>query len=278
MPLGIRATFNLGTTELFDYGFFFFPLRIHLDKPGRPGAGQPVLYYPRRGYDLWNTRYFILPGPSSGEIPLHGDAAFLPRSTLIGSATGDDDVRVLRNEAAYPRAWVVHRVRATPAERGGRASQRRALMREILYQDDELWHEPTLTVHDPHRVAWVEAERSEELAKLVSQADPDPAETVTVTVDDPQRVDLTALLRSPGLVVVSDVFYPGWTLTVDGRPAEILRTNRVMRGAALAAGTHRLVFRYEPASFRIGAAVSLAGLIAVAALAVFPGENRKPGG
>ena len=50
-------------------------------------------------------------------------------------------------------------------------------------------------------------------------------------------------------VVLADAFYPGWALTVDDRPAEILRTNRMMRGAALEAGRHRLVYEYRPRSF-----------------------------
>ncbi len=98
---------------------------------------------------------------------------------------------------------------------------------------------------------------------MFSRADPDPSETVSVDRDDPQRVDLTATLRSAGLVVVSDVYYPGWTLTVDGRPGEILRANRAMRGVVLPPGTHKLVFRYEPLSFRVGMGVSVAGLIAL---------------
>ena len=67
---------------------------------------------------------------------------------------------------------------------------------------------------------------------------------------------------------MSDAYYPGWTLTVDGRPAEILRANRAMRGVALPAGVHRLVFRYEPLSFRIGLGLSLLGLGALSALAL----------
>ncbi len=52
-------------------------------------------------------------------------------------------------------------------------------------------------------------------------------------------------------------YYPGWTLQIDGKSAPILRTNRLMRGAAVAAGTHRLVYRYDPLSFRLGGLVSL---------------------
>ena len=59
---------------------------------------------------------------------------------------------------------------------------------------------------------------------------------------------------------------PGWNLTIDGLPAPIYRTNRLMRGAAVTAGRHTLVYTYDPASFRVGAALSLAGLVALVAL------------
>ena len=71
----------------------------------------------------------------------------------------------------------------------------------------------------------------------------------------PQRVELVATLQSPGIVVLCDVYYPGWKLTVDERPAPIYRANWMMRGAAVGAGTHRLVFDYDPPSFRLGSPV-----------------------
>jgi hypothetical protein len=87
---------------------------------------------------------------------------------------------------------------------------------------------------------------------------------------DPQRVEIEARLSSPGLVVLADAFYPGWTLSVttDGvaRDAPIVRTNRVMRGAMLPPGHHRLVYEYRPASVLVGAAIS--GLTAVALLTI----------
>jgi hypothetical protein len=280
-PLGVRSTFSVGTTELFDYGFFFFPWTVSLDRASAAGLGlrpgQEVLYYPRRGFDLWNTRYFIVPRSTRWESPERGYASLASRTVELAPPSGLLDVRVLRNETALPRAWVVHRVRAVPPILGSRPSDRAALMREILYQNDTYWHEPETPVRDPRLVAWVETDRPEELARSVSRLDADPSEVATITLDSPQRVELTARLETPGLVVVADVYYPGWTLTVDSRPAAILRTNRAMRGVALPAGTHHLAFRYEPASFRIGIGLSILGLVALAVLGVWAIRRNAPG-
>jgi uncharacterized membrane protein YfhO len=67
--------------------------------------------------------------------------------------------------------------------------------------------------------------------------------------------------------VLADVYYPGWELTIDGKPAPIYRVNGFMRGAAVPANAHQLVYTYAPRSFRIGKVVSIAGL----ALFVFLG-------
>ena len=72
---------------------------------------------------------------------------------------------------------------------------------------------------------------------------------------------------SAGLLVLADLFYPGWTAEVDGRPAEILMADGVFRAVALPQGTHRVVFRYQPLSVKIGAALSALALLAVAVLA-----------
>jgi uncharacterized membrane protein YfhO len=67
-------------------------------------------------------------------------------------------------------------------------------------------------------------------------------------------------LHHPGIVILADAYYPGWRLTINGRPAPILRANQMMRGAAVSAGEHQLVYRYDPWSFRIGAGVSSVGV------------------
>ena len=294
LPLGARMTFYHDTIEPLDYGLFFLPwsltpeeatLRKHGLKPG-----QKVWYYPRRGFDLWNTRYFIVPGRLVWDSPPRGYASLIPHSTFIYPAPGSfdgpdgqarraswgatDDFRILRNDQAFPRAWVVHRAYVVPPIRGLRLADRGKIMQELLYQGDEFWKLAGVPVRDPHSVAWVETDRPREVERFLSRAAPDPAEVVTVTRDEPQRVELTAVLRSAGLVVVSDLYYPGWTLTVDGRPGEILRANRAMRGVTLPAGTHELVFRYDPLSFRLGILLSLLGLIATVGLGFWMTNDR----
>jgi hypothetical protein len=289
LPLGISSTFFYDTTELRDYGSLLLPWPMPIDRPtaGALGLkpGDKVWYYPRRAYDLWNTRYFILPGTMVWDVLERGYATFLPQTTGIyppqrafdgpeGKSRLEvfdrsDDVRVVRNNAALPRAWIVHDARVFPPLSHSRPSDRDAIIDQMLYPNDSFWHAPGRPVIDFRALAWVETDRPKALAPFLSRARPDPAETVAITRADPQRIELRAVLRSPGLVVLAEVYYPGWVLTVDGRPAEILRTNRAMRGAALPAGTHQLVFGYQPLSFRVGLGISLLGLTVLAALGVW---------
>ena len=93
---------------------------------------------------------------------------------------------------------------------------------------------------------------------------------------EPERVVVDATARRPAELVLTDLHYPGWKVTVDGEPAALHRVDYLLRGATLPAGRHRVEFRYQPASFRIGWIVSLlalAGLIATLAV----GLRRRRG-
>ena len=139
-------------------------------------------------------------------------------------------------------------------------------MRELVYQSDAFWREPGRPLHNLRELAFVETDQPQGLAGSISRTAPTPAESVAITRHEPQRVELVATLERPGLVILADTYYPGWALTIDGLPAPIYRTNRLMRGAIVKAGRHTLVYTYDPASFRIGGALSIAGLLALIAL------------
>lgn len=65
-----------------------------------------------------------------------------------------------------------------------------------------------------------------------------------------------------GLVVFSEVYYPGWTATIDGQDAELGRVNYILRALKVPAGQHKVVLTFRPAS------VTTTNGIAYAALAV----------
>ncbi len=296
LPYGLDFVDVKGTTELADYSLFFRQGRVALEpdvarelglKPG-----QLVVYHTRRGYDLWGARYLILPGRLAWNSLMRGYTSFLsdfdkiypPPGTFDGpggqvrrSEWIQEDFQILLNRAAYPRAWVVHRARF-PIIRGSGPDGRQSLMDEILFQNDDLWHDDARRVHDPREVAWIEGADSKLISPRLSGAGPDPVEVVRVIRDDPGRVELAARLKTPGLVVLSDTYYPGWHLTVDGRAAEILRTNGAMRGALVGSGEHRLVYRYDPASLKVGAGLSVAGIAALVLLLGIPRTKRNEKG
>jgi hypothetical protein len=151
---------------------------------------------------------------------------------------------------------------------------RLALLQELLYENDAFWSDPPRPVHDLHAMAFVETDHAEDLKGYINRRRVAPNESVTITRYEPQRVELTAVLEYPGLVILADLFYPGWRLTIDGAPAPIYRTNHAMRGAAVKAGKHRLVYTYEPLSVLLGLALTIAGVLALTVLVVWAARGR----
>jgi uncharacterized membrane protein YfhO len=107
-------------------------------------------------------------------------------------------------------------------------------------------------------------------AVLPEKADfPSGAEENPVAAEDVQVHDswTTATLRAPrdGLAVVLDPWFPGWSATVDGNRAPLLRANYAFMAVRVRAGRHVLRLSYFPRRLWPGLAIAL---LAAAALAV----------
>jgi hypothetical protein len=92
---------------------------------------------------------------------------------------------------------------------------------------------------------------------------------------EPERVVARSSASRAGLLVLTDLHYPGWKATVDGRDVPIERVNYLLRGVPVSAGTHEVEFRYQPASFRAGWIISLLSAIAVLAAGAVGLHNRR---
>jgi hypothetical protein len=93
-----------------------------------------------------------------------------------------------------------------------------------------------------------------------------PASPAQIISYSSTSITILAKSQRVGLLVLSDQFYPGWRASVNGKPAAITRVNQISRGVLLPAGDHEVVFSFQPASLRLGARLSLAGVLACIAL------------
>jgi hypothetical protein len=79
----------------------------------------------------------------------------------------------------------------------------------------------------------------------------------------PNRVTLETAGGAAGYLVLADVWFPGWTCTVDGEPARVYRANYLFRAVELPAGAREVVFTFAPASYRWGKLISGAAVLGV---------------
>jgi hypothetical protein len=170
-----------------------------------------------------------------------------PGWPVAADGTWDGSCYVIqRNPTAMPRAYVVPRATILP-DHGG----------VVL---------TSLTDFDPH-------------ASVIMTADPlrslpaGPRQPFTMaewTSSDPDRPALFVTTQAPGLLVVADTWMPGWTATVDGRPAPLLRGNHAQRVIPLPApGPHAVVLRYRTPGFELGLAMTVASISIWMLVAVF---------
>lgn len=71
---------------------------------------------------------------------------------------------------------------------------------------------------------------------------------------------IRARLGSPGLVVVSEVDYPGWRAQIDGTDTPIYTVDGILKGVVVPAGEHTVEFLFVPRLFRLGWCVSVVAI------------------
>jgi hypothetical protein len=87
------------------------------------------------------------------------------------------------------------------------------------------------------------------------------------------RMRVTVDAAEPSLVAVSQRDGPGWSVTIDGKPAEKRRFSEVFRAVEVSAGHHEIVWTYHPRSFFFGVVMTLVTLIAMT-FSVFVKDTR----
>jgi hypothetical protein len=160
---------------------------------------------------------------------------------------------VYENPDVGERAWVVHRIEID------QSSDDRPLKR--LSDPD----------FDPARVAILDRAPLETIDDRGEGAT-DSVETVHY---DPTSIEFRVQSNGRGMLVLSEVYYPGWEAYVNGQTAPIYRVNGFMRGVTIPDGNSTVFFRYRPLTVRIGGVLSFAALAGTVVLGLGVFRRRK---
>ena len=175
--------------------------------------------------DMLNARFIV----SSTRLPEHPSLA----PVWVGRDYEGSARAIYENADAFPRAWVVGDYRVITGEDAlvALAEGRVDLRRSVL-----LAEEPAIK--------------------------PAPGDSAEVVIEawTQKEMRMAVELDRPGIVVVSEAYYPDWKATVDGQAVPILRANYAFRALALGAGRHEIVMRYDDSLLRRGASISAGAL------------------
>jgi len=189
-----------------------------------------------RAYDLLNVKYLIA-----------RKTAPIDRAKFRLAFDGDPGFNIYENTRVLPRAFIVNtqivvsdHAAALDAIRAPEFDPAKSVVLENID------HRPPTTAN-------------------ITAVSRQPS-SVNITGYGPNEILLDAKTANDDLLVLSEIYYPGWRAWVDDREVQMLRADYLFRAIELPAGTHRVRFLYDPTWFKIGA-----GLFAVTLVALIGG-------
>jgi hypothetical protein len=180
-----------------------------------------------RLWQLMNVKYVVT----------YRKAVSAPSDIVFQEARGDGASYLHRLTDPAPRAFVVHKA-------SGEVKDAEALR---LLADETLNPLQEVVLAGP--------------APTGLSGDAKGGSSATITERSPQRLVVDVEAKAEGLLVLSEIYYPGWKAWVDGEEAAILRAQHALRAVPVAPGTHRVVMTFQPMSVNIGLAISALTLV-----------------
>ena len=142
------------------------------------------------------------------------------------------------NPYAYGNAWFVDKVQYV-----NNANEEIDALNDIL----------------PTETAVVDVKFKEQL-KDVTEGYKDSLSTIQLTSYEPNRLVYKASTPKDGVVVFSEIYYPGWQVTIDGQPVDIARADYILRAINVPAGEHTIEMWFDPQSIQVTESIAYAAL------------------
>jgi len=168
-------------------------------------------------YDLLNVKYLLVK-----------DGTPLPEGKFELALDAPGTLALYRNLTPLPRAWLVHEIQPV-----SNLAQAIAAMQTPDF--------------DPRRQVVISTD--DPLPTLTPATAP---EQVQITHYGANQIAFHVEADAPGLLVLSEIWYPGWLAEVNGVPTNILRANGILRAVPVPSGISQISIRFVPFGWREG--------------------------
>ena len=194
-------------------------------------------------YQLLGVKYILTNAPDINKNIGKDNSFYFPQ-------VYKGEVNIFENRLAFPRAFIAYNV-----EYASSFTEAQGMIREENF--------------DLRRKIVLEEKLPSE-----NYLGPEKENFASITDYGYNKVAIKAKTETPGILVLSDVFYPGWKAEIDGKPAKIYRVDGLIRGVYLPSGIHEVVFNYWPPSFAKGLVVALLSFFACLILVILKFKQR----
>jgi len=180
----------------------------------------------------------------------------------------DAEVKIYENPNRFPRAYIAHSIRYAKSPQEAQEAMGLSdfdLLSEAIVEDKGIFLDKAFNPSQNHMSFNPRDEgrlfsAREETAGFTPRNFTLPSvPRAKITAYAPDSVIIHTESDRPGILVLTDVFYPGWRAFIDGRRVKIYRVNGLVRGVLIGEGNHTVQFKYQPLSFYAGLAAGLAG-------------------
>lgn len=243
------ASFHTFAKRNLDSGFLYTVLASNewLREPSPPApAAVDELHRNLRFYDFLGVKYFVTSATSQSDFTSYDYFRLVYQ---------DSDARVYENPGAMPRAFLVNKFRTTES----------LDLAQSIVSEPSFNLTTTVTLNGPLLDA--------ETAALNGSITFDNSSAQIVSYE-PNRVLIDVNAQHPALLILTDVYYPGWNSRIDGKPEQLFQADGLVRAVFVPAGNHKVEFTYLPLSFEVGFSITLISAV-IALFIVLRGRGKQ---
>jgi hypothetical protein len=243
IPYGFESVSGYDASYPIQWARFFDAIRGgNLDKPSYSYYAQFDQYF-SPWFDLLNNKYLLTLDPSETHDISNPDLFYqIEKSQKFEKVFQDKSVVIYQNNSVLPRAFLVSDWEYV--------SEDQTLS---VLTDPDFPVEKKIVLNVP-----IPLDKNQKITGEVAYESYSPEDSV-----------IRVTTNKEALLFVSDTWYPGWNVTVDGKKSTLYKADYTFRAVLVPVGSHKVEFYFKPKSVMIGKILSFTTLILLVVLLIF---------